>query len=200
MNQTRGGPESVEQRRRFYRIDDEVVLQYREVPEEDVERLPQLLAERFPDSFTLGARFASLNQQLRPLLKEIEGDSPAVAKYVAAIDEKLDLLAQVLLARDTDLIDQPTRQVNLSAGGMAFFADQPLVPGAVLELRLILFPSFTGILVYGRVAYCRDQGAGDFRWRVAVEFLRMGEEERDLIVKHVLRKDAAKLLSRRDGG
>lgn len=198
MNQSMSRRDGGEQRRRYYRVDDEVVLQYREVPDEDAERLPALLAERFPDSFTLGARFASLNQQLRPLLKEIESDSPAVAKYLVAIDEKLDLLAQVLLARDTDLIDQPTRLVNLSAGGLAFFTDQALAPGAVLELRIILFPSFTGLLSYGRVAYCRDQGAGEYRWRVAVEFLSMGEEERDLIVKHVLRKDAAQLLTRRD--
>ncbi len=190
-----------DERRSFYRIDDEVVLHYREVDEPVPPSTPQGLPDRLLNIFTLSAQFAAETRALRVQLKTIESQMPAVATYLKAIDRKLDMVAQLLLAEELEDPGHATQEVSLSAGGLAFHSDLPLMSGTLLELQLVLLPAFTGLLTYGRVVYCaRDGEAPDpaFPYRVAVEFEELGEETRDLITRHVLAREAARLRARHD--
>lgn len=188
-----------EENREFFRIDDEVVLQFRPIKEQDCAELQQTMAERLPSVFGLCARFAAMDQRTRGLIKEIESQSPAVASYLGAIDEKLGILARALLAQELEPGDQPTQHVNLSAGGVAFDVERPLPEGQLLELRLVLLPAFTGIMTHARVVHCQRlaDSSSAFRHRVAVEFHTLRDEDRDIIASHVFQRQAEAARARR---
>ena len=180
------------ERRSFLRISDQAILKYRKVTD-----LQALSGTDRPSadisSFTIKARFFAINQKLRPARSKLEQQSRELAAYLNAIDEKLDLLADLAFETEHDLIDMPTREVSLSAGGTSFHAEKPLELGSLLELWLLLLPSHSGIVTYANVVYCKrnnDPEDGQYPYKIGVEFRNMREEDRDLIICHVLRKEA----------
>jgi hypothetical protein len=66
---------------------------------------------------------------------------------------------------------------------------------------MLLFPSFTGLMIYGSVVDCRDasaaDGVGDFRHLVRVEFTHIREQDRELLIRHLLRRQRSQLRSER---
>jgi hypothetical protein len=181
------------ERRRFYRIDDSVALTYRLVPEDDLQDILEGFEDGLPNRFTLHANFVATSHQMRKLLEQISDEAPHVGAYLEALNRKLDLLAKLIAVQSTEVPDRPTRRVNLSAGGMAFHAPDPLPRESTLEIKLVLFPSYIGILTYATVVDChRDESAqADFPYRVGVDFTHIREPDREVLVRHVLRKQAA---------
>ncbi|WP_456374413.1 PilZ domain-containing protein [Thiolapillus sp.] len=182
----------ISERRSFLRIADQVILKYRKVT--DLQSLPGTKrSSKDIGSFTIKARFFAIDQKLRPARAKLEQQSRELAAYLKAIDEKLDLLADLAFETEHDLIDMPTRQVSLSASGTSFHAEKPMEMGSLLELWLLLLPSHTGIVTYAKVVYCqRNEAAEDERYpyKIGVEFKNMREEDMDLIICHVLKKEA----------
>ncbi|MEA1868291.1 MAG: PilZ domain-containing protein [Thermodesulfobacteriota bacterium] len=179
------------ERRLYYRIDDEVILLYREIPPDELKKIKTNLSEQLVNAFTLDSKFAAIGQEIHLLLIDIKKQSRAMARYLSTIDRKLNILARAVLAQERDVLDQPAQLVNLGAGGLAFYAITPAELNGVLELRMILNPSCTGILTYGKVVYCNDN-SGDvdgFPYRIGVEFCEIENETRDLLVKHILHKE-----------
>ncbi len=180
------------ERRGYLRIDDEVILKYRRAT--DLQVMPGsggLPADIL--RFTIKARFAHISQKLRPIRSKLAQSSRELVTYLQAIEEKLDLLADLTFQSEQNLLDIPTRRVSLSATGTSFNAEKPLELGTLLELWLLLLPSNTGIVTYANVVYCeRNDSPEDeqYPYKIGVEFKNMREEDMDLIVCHVLRKQA----------
>jgi hypothetical protein len=181
------------ERRNHYRIKDEIVLQYRRIQESDCERLIQRIDGSLPNAFSIKARFAALDQRMVPTLKQIEAAAPAVARYLCLLDQKLDLLAEYMTSQEMETLNPDPVEVDISAGGIAFGTDIPMDRGTLLELRLLLLPSLVGIQAYGRVVYCRPAEGGAAAYRVGVRYECIQEEDRDLIARHVLHRDAERL-------
>ncbi len=198
--QEEGCPEARE-RRGFFRISDDLILTYQPVPREIYEARSDKSSNSEPSGFNLKARFAALDRALRPVMHRLEDGSPDLARCLQTINEKLDLLADVLFRREVDLRNLPSQEVNLSAGGMSFRVQRPLQPDTILQVRLLLEPSGIGIEAFARVVYCRQERRFDnprYPWRVGVEFLHLREEDSDLIIRHVLCRDADR--RRQEGG
>jgi hypothetical protein len=179
------------ERRNYFRVDDEVILQYRQVSEDMLEASSRSEGDVPVDGFTLGGRFATLNQELIPLMREIESESVATARYLAALDNKLNILAQVLLNQELAVADNLTRKVNIGAGGIAFTSDSLLKMGSVLELRMILLPEMIGLTIFGQVVAngTAENDSSGFQYRNSVEFVGLREADRDLIACHVRRRE-----------
>jgi hypothetical protein len=88
--------------------------------------------------------------------------------------------------------------VNLSASGIAFFTNDSLELGTPVEIRMMLLPSCTGIITYGEVigneTVQTDEGD---RNQVRIDFTHLREEDRDMLIKHVIRKQGDMLRERR---
>ena len=191
-------PSLADERRDFFRIEDHVVLNYRRVPQG---QLPQPLQHLEDNGFSLAATFAGISQRTRSLQQQVRQDSPATADYLKALEQKVDMLAQVLMLREMELDEQETREVNLSAGGMEFRTKEALEPGNWLEIKFVVFPDRLGILAGCRVVRCeRDTGCWQHPYRVAVEFTHIRESDRQLIVRHVLSRQSQRIrLGQREG-
>lgn len=191
-----------DERRRFFRIEDAVHLGLRVVPQTEVdERLRQLEANK-AYSFSLMTELNAIGQQVSAGLHRIEARDPDVADYLKAVDRKLDLIARAFLAEEVEIADQPARAVNLSGGGMAVHSRDPIEEGTVLEIKLLLLPSYTGILSYGTLVDCTPlrgtEVDSDYPYLLRIDFSFMRDADRDALIRHVLLKQAEWLRLRRE--
>ena len=188
-----GHGEEMRERRGHFRICDDIALTYHVVDEKDYLEEWKKESNSRTNSFNIKAKFAALERSLRPVLTRLKERSEDLALYLETINDKLDMLADALFQSDNEKNSLPTRQVNISAGGISFEIQKPIKPGKLLKLRLLLPPDGIGIETYARVVYCREErppGTDPFPYRVGVEFLNMCVEDSDLITRHVLCKEA----------
>jgi hypothetical protein len=180
------------ERRRFCRIDDDIILRYRVIGMQETPADIENLDVCLPNRLTLSSTFASTTQQMQPLLTKIQEQSLEVAEYLRLIDRKLDLVARAFLLQEIDVQEEPVCRVNLSAGGIGFCEENPLAAGTTLEMELILLPSYVGILTYGKVVYRKHEPGVvvGLPFRIGVEFCNLRERDRDLIANHILSRES----------
>lgn len=183
------------ERREFFRIEDQVTLSWRVVRDDaHLEEILAVMENQQPDRFVTAATFAANSLHMNRLLNTVRSSQPDLARYLQMLDEKLNQLAQLMVMEEGKVDQAPIRAVNLSAGGLAFYTDENLTRDSLIELRLVLHPEMTGILAVGKVVQCDTadpETASAGRYRLAIEIMHMRESDRDLMVKHILRKQTA---------
>ncbi|MEW6647989.1 MAG: PilZ domain-containing protein [Pseudomonadota bacterium] len=190
-----------EERRRFFRIDDEVYLEYRLLPEEDYQQRLQQPAGSRQDTSALALQLHGLTSQSSSILAQIRKRDPEVGQYLAIIDRKVELLSRALLGSQLGHISGPNHKVNLSGNGIAFFSAEPLDGDSKLELRLMLFPGHTVVNTLGRVVHCNAvPGGAPQPYRIGVEFTHLAEMARDALVRHTLELQSARLRQKKEKG
>ncbi len=190
----------VDERRSYFRIDDVVKLSYRVVPSEE---LPERIAQLEHDagsSFTVMSSFIAMSQQMIVQLRRIEATAPDVATCIKILDQKLNILGRALLMQEEEAAGQAMKAVNISAGGMVFGSAEPYPVGAVLELKLLLMPEMTGMMIYGEVIECAENGgeeAAEEPYSLRVNFSNIREADRDILIRYLLRCQGKWLQKRR---
>jgi len=194
-------PDASENRRRFFRIDDAVRLSYRPVDRAELAAGVNRLSEGLGGSFALMASLAAITQRMSLHLRRIEQHNADVAQYLRGLDQKIDAVARALLLQDAELPAKSEEPVNLSAGGLAIPVRECLPPGTPLEIRLLLLPSLAGILAFGAVVECAappaDGGYPPETRLMRVDFTHIRDEDRDLLIKHMLRRQGERLRQAR---
>ena len=189
------------ERRQYFRIEDAVRLDYRVLSRAEFEqRRHQGRSALAAEEFTAISSLLSISHEMSGVLRKIESEAPDVARYLKALDRKVDLLARSILGKDEDLAEAPARAVNLSASGISFDATEPLAVGSLLELKLLLLPDYIGMLIFGEVVGCdpvvAGKPAGGYCTRV--NFTQLREEDQDVLIRHVLQRQSEYLRRRRD--
>lgn len=177
-------------RRRFCRIDDEVILDFRQV--RNGEGGPLDPAQEASEHFVLFSRLATQREHVRGLLRELRLESPRASRCIAALDERIGLMETALLLDQLGHFSELRRPVTLSAGGISFRTEVFYSPGAVLLLEMILLPTLTGIVSHGQVVRSHRQlgREGDPPYLTSIEFTDIKETTRDLIARHVLARQS----------
>jgi hypothetical protein len=188
--------EKPENRRSGYRIDDDIILLYDQIPAGEGPSGDLSPTPEPAPGVLLCARMAEHRHQVHRLLREVQKDALSVFKSLKALEEEIDLLANVLLVRELASFASSKRRVKLSASGVAFPTERQLDEGALLLLQMVLLPSFAGIISEARVVrstpFLSDTGR---QFLTTVEFVKMRESTRDILVRHIL--DRQKELVRR---
>lgn len=201
MNSETDQPPADDDRRGYFRIDDVVKLAYHRIPAEELTERLERLEEGFSSNFTLMSSFSSISQQMALQLHRIESNSPDVAACIKALDQKINILGQAFLAQEEELADQPAQAVNISAGGIALNSAEEIEVGAIVEIKLLLLPSLTGILIYGEVIGCdknEEPDSDDYPYQLRINFSHMRESDRDVLIRHILRRQGEWLRKRRE--
>jgi hypothetical protein len=137
-------------------------------------------------------------------LRRIEQRSGDVAAYLRALDQKIETVARALLLQDPSLPAMSEAPVNLSAGGLAIVTGQCLPVGTPLEIRLLLLPTLAGILAFGAVVECTEPPSGEGHppgsRLMRVDFTHIRDEDRDLLIGHMLRRQGERLREARQAG
>ena len=195
------------ERRQYYRIDDSAIFSYR-VLENDLGHESELEQahgtedlesnKKVSAAFEMIELFAQMNQQMAVTLGRISESSADVASYLKNLDNKIEMLAQMCLFKDSPSDLEPRREINLGAGGLAFGTDEKLKQGTLIAMDLILTTDLLCLHLNGRVIQVSDQKDGDYPYRVSVGFVDISENEVDQIIKHIMRLQSEQLRSQRE--
>ncbi len=143
--------------------------------------------------------YSTIGRHLAGSLRRIEQRDPDVADYLKALDEKITLLAQSFLADEVGVTGQPVRPVNLSAGGLALDSGEPLEVASQVELKLLLLPSYTGVVALGEVIRVSEVTENpEYPYRLHINFTHIRDSERDALIGHILRRQGEMLRRKRE--
>lgn len=175
------------ERRRFFRIDDNVSLSYRLIDEETANSGLKSTGV-VSNEYSLAATLDVLSQEALRIMQRMEKQSPELAELYRVMDAKINAVAQAVMFVGSDVDTQKCHDVNLSASGLAFKQMQSLDVGQNLALELYLPTTLALILIYGRVVNCRVVDEQPEQYMISVDFTQVREEDQELLIKHVVRK------------
>jgi hypothetical protein len=116
---------------------------------------------------------------------------PLLLQMVTRIDWMLTSILRTL-GKDKHLkqaVPEFTK-VNLSGSGIKFFSEEPYPVDSFLVLRLILRP-FIPIQAVGKIIRIDSKRKGEERgFEIAVEFTQISPDDREAIIRHILRSQA----------
>ncbi|MEL0586885.1 MAG: PilZ domain-containing protein [Candidatus Thiodiazotropha sp. (ex. Lucinoma kazani)] len=188
-----------DERREFFRIDDSIQVSYRVITPEE---LPESIDEPLQggDRLTVMTRLQRISQHLSAPLHRIEQRDPDVADYLKALDEKINLLGQSFLTEEKELLNRPSQSVNLSAGGLAMDITESLQVGDLVEIKLLLLPSYTGVVAYGEVVGVDNSTGGDaaYPFHIRINFSLIRNSDQDALIRHIMRRQGEMLRQRRE--
>jgi hypothetical protein len=187
-----------EDRRGFFRIDDEVNLSYKKIDEKQLHE-PHPVSDNILNSCSLSTALETVSQESATLLHRLDKVLPEVADYLRLIDTKIDLLAQAITMQGFQVKENNTRKVNISATGIAFNCEEALQKGDYLEIKILLTSCMRVIVTYGRVVHCQNSPSNDshYPYFVGVNFIDMKEEDREMLIKYVVKEQLQQIRDKK---
>ena len=192
----------MDDRRQYFRIDDRLSLSYRVVQTGDAEDEINKARRGYAELAELRNALFVIDARMDDICNEIKRDFPLIAELTTLINKKI-ALHERLIGIDEPYDDNPmgaARDVNLSANGVAFEAEIPMVEGSHLKIEMVMYPENYYIPLYGRVISCRksneEKTAG---YKIAVEFEAISEKDRERVMHHILSKQAEDIKKQRGG-
>ncbi len=186
--------------RTHLRVDAYMIFRYRPISYEEFQKKRNLFIQtqthKSDEQSVLPSRFINDDNELQTMLP------PELISEIQSIHRKLDFIIKILgqTSEDTIFNREPTA-VNISGSGLRFRCNENLNPGSFLEIELVL-PLSSGILIelIGEVVRCTElhnpeEGGGDERYDVGVNFAAINEDDREYIIKYVFKRQRELLRS-----
>lgn len=174
-------PQGEDERRKYFRIIDEIDVDYRVVDsiEEDV------------DVSAITQGFEKINTDIKAVLEDLGGEQPKLAQGLALLNKKLDMMIAVAELENTQaqLAAYQLDEVSISACGIAFPANEQLANDTVLDLSLYLHASEQRIAIRGQVVGCQAIESDESeQYCLRVEFIEVDELTRENLIQYILQR------------
>jgi hypothetical protein len=188
-----------QERRRFFRVTDEVGLKY-------------LVADPVPLEGTkvdadgkLRADIVALEGQIRAGIEYLKSHGNPAAATLELMNRKINLLLADELPSTIEEKESMVCSVSLSACGIAFWTQEAIPLGSELKLEVTLLPSHLHLALGGVVIDCFDSSrakavaiAEDGRYLLRIDFKNMEDELQEVLIQHVLKCQSRDLRERRE--
>ncbi len=187
--------EELIEKRRYFRVSDTINLLYRVIDESRLTERSHVSTDVL-GSCSLAVALDVLSQEAAALAPRLERRDPEMFEYLKIIDCKLNLIARAMSPyEEGEFSEHDKRNVSLSAAGVAFSNDQAIAVGSLLELRMLLTSCLAVIVAFARVVKCNDVSGLDPSqpFEIGAEYVNMNEEDRELLIKHVIKKQMQQL-------
>jgi hypothetical protein len=173
-----------QERRRFFRIDDIVGVKSAVVEKPQLDkRLDSFWNDQH--EFSIRNEFNFKLEQHQADLNHIKGKMPELGRYLSVLQEQIDLLTDRIIHVDDSFVAEE-KEVNISAQGIAFFSDERVTAGDIVELHLKLLPGQQEIVTFARVINCNSVRTTEKnKYKISLDFEHIHEADRELLVKHV---------------
>jgi hypothetical protein len=175
------------ERRRYFRIDDELVLIVRRLDQEHFDDELARFEER-RNSVCFMNNIALEQENLSSLKRLLESKHPDIMEYVSFLEKRINILSEKVMQRSNEP-PEPVQKVNISEQGIRFYAEETYNKDDLVELRICLQPNKKRLLIIGNVVWClKDPNTiGKNSNVVAVDFTYIDEADRGVLVEHILR-------------
>jgi hypothetical protein len=186
--------EEYQEKRRYFRVNDTISLMYKLVDEQHILK-HSYVSNDILSSCSLATALDVLNQEAAALVPRLDKRDPDLFEYLKLLDAKINLIAQSLHLQQDGFTEEDKREVNLSADGVAFSNAEAIKVDSLLELRMLLSSCLALITVYAKVVQCKDNAAENPEqpFEIAVEYINLKEDDRELLIKHVIKKQMQQL-------
>jgi len=184
------------ERRDFFRIEDEVYLDLETISTDEYNSASDTLNNLDNDSFCLSADFATLNNNLHPVLNNIKQIHPDIAQYLELLNNKIDSLGEPILHKSAVYDENKRIKANISASGIMFESESIHTVGDLLRLEIVLFPEKIGVLIFGKVI--KTSVSTGQKQNLSIEFEHIRTEDQELMIKHNLNKQMIDLREKND--
>ena len=186
-------------RRRFFRIDDNVLMSLHRIDQKNVdEELERFDQKR--DAFCFMNNTELDRDQQLSNLSIIQQKNPEIANYINYLEARLDVLTKIISSQHDDP-DEQDFQVNFSAQGMRFHTNLIYDSEDLVEIRLTLLPSRKRLLLIGTIVWCVEdaKAPGFYKQATAIDFTYINEDDREVLAKHIHNKQIEQLTSTKYG-
>lgn len=187
--------DSNQERRRYFRIVDQVAISYRLLSEE--EGVATGVGINSP-----AALIVQLENQISASLETLRSAQPQVHELLELFNRKINLVLSL-----DDSISPPdseqqkrSQQVNISACGIAFPSHEQLRPNDKILLDLTLFPSNVCLKLVAVVIRCEplSEPIGEDAHMIRADFVDITSNEQEVLVQHVIKRQTLQLKERRE--
>ncbi|WP_347988784.1 PilZ domain-containing protein [Methylomonas sp. AM2-LC] len=191
--------DEIEEKRRYFRVNDTINLHHKLIDEHVLDKLSHVSNDVLSNC-TLNTALDVLTQDSRALFTRLERRDSEIAEYLKIMDTKINLLAQAISVQSQQFFEHDTREVVLSATGLAFSNETEIKPGQLLELRMLLTSCMAVIVAFARVVQCKNivQENPSQPFAICVEYINLQEDDRELLIKHVVKKQLQQLRDKYD--
>ncbi|PIP81257.1 MAG: hypothetical protein COW84_00825 [Gammaproteobacteria bacterium CG22_combo_CG10-13_8_21_14_all_40_8] len=173
------------ERREFYRIEDEIVVNFSHVnPHSTLPNLDEL-EKQLPVSFQLIQELQGIKWEAKQSLQPID-KKPEVQSYLSKLDKRIQLAGEIAM-RQYLSEHAARRAVSISGNGLRVVVDSPLKMDSLVMVELILPESIAAILCYAKVVKCTPL---EQQYDLVVTFERIREVDRDAIIGHIMRQES----------
>ena len=182
-----------QERRRYFRIEDDVALSWEAIEESDVIlRKAELRRKRM----TQGDRLRDTERDLQLLIDKLRIQNPEFARAIELLNVKFSTLKALheeafLPAGSKKRITR----VDISACGVSFRTDERLLPGRKVVLDITLLPTDMVIECIAEVVGCEEDGEN--AWVLRFDFLDIPPEDEEVLVQHMVKRQGKILGARR---
>lgn len=181
------------ERRKYYRINDVVMLRY-EVLTHDDPNSQGIEGGSGSLEISTGTLLAEIDRELNNSINAVWRDNPTIAQALGLLNRKISVLAaQALDYEEADAHSYDDTLVSLSGCGIAFEAREALAEGVRLRLSVILRPSQVTLSIAGTVIGCEQRlSSAAMPYWIRVDFDEDLQAQEQLI-QHVVQKQGALL-------
>lgn len=150
------------------------------------------LQHRMPYAFRIASELSSIESQaLRPL-RNLGEHANELAQFLTHQSRKIDLMMSLILQQQ-DEQDKRYQSVEFGGGGVVIASDKALEIGALAEVKLFLEDEAAAVFCYAEVISCIQQ---DEQFNVSLVFVRIREEDQELLVRATLHLQTQQLKKR----
>lgn len=167
-------------RRQYFRIEDKASVDIAS------RQNGQSAAECFELSpeFGLISEFQLLDVESKHLLRTLTDKDKNLGQFLKVMNKKLDSLARVIALNEQQVSSDNIQEINLSEGGLALKSETEYVKDQNVAIKLILLPSYSGLILEGEVLSCRGS---ESPYEVHIAFTNITEAHQQLIARHIMR-------------
>lgn len=178
--------------RRYFRILDFIPISYRNLEEEEYQSLK--LASQYAELPSLDA-LSDIDQRIQLLVDKLKVKMPDIAELGSLLNKKIQIvlegsnLGDSLLSRE----NMPQLPVDMSACGIAFPSNTPLVPEQKLEIEMVLHAGKQHLKLLGHVIAC-EEGSASFSkdagmaYTIRTEFLDISDQIQEFLIQYLVKR------------
>lgn len=187
-------------RREWFRIDNPLAIDFRVISEQEMNEGIAVLESGGLPPGGASAMLFGMESEIDARLHILSHESPAAADALRLMNDKLNALINVLpmLAGDEPaLTEEPLREGNVSASGMAFVNTTEVPAQTCLYVRVALAPNYSYVETYARVVRCEARDDPQYPFHVAIEFTYMPQTQQELLIRFTMNRQSEALRKTR---
>ncbi|MGE4348707.1 MAG: PilZ domain-containing protein [Candidatus Berkiella sp.] len=192
-------PRNDVERRRYFRIEDKVVLSYKTLSEEEKQlqsRKLQSGEDLCPDLYHI---FVMLESDIQDLIKKSKKENLLLSQAIELLNRKLNVIAKGLpndRRKNSSIFNREPVTVSLSGCGISFMAPTPIEKGQTVQIEIILLPSRQYIVCLGEIVSSEKVAlsenisySAENPFRIAVNFVEIRGEDSERLIQHVIKRE-----------